>query len=69
MLKFYTSHCFKCKMLSSLMDSKKIEYKEIDDENVYLPIADNSGILSMPFAELNGKIINTKELQEWVTNN
>ena len=42
-MKYYTSHCPKCKVLKTLMDNKKIEYTEIDknideDEKDYLAI-------------------------------
>ena len=66
MIKFYTSHCPKCKVLKKLMDDKKIEYEEIDDENIYLEIADKNNIISMPFAEINERVVNTKELQNFI---
>ena len=66
MIKFYTYHCPKCKVLKKLMDDKKIEYEEIDDEDIYLEIADKNNIISMPFAEINGRVVNTKELQNFI---
>lgn len=66
MIKFYTSHCPKCKVLKKLMDDKKIEYEEIDDENIYLEIANKNNIISMPFAEINERVVNTKELQNYI---
>lgn len=66
MIIFYTSHCPKCKMLKSLMDRKKIEYTEIEDENCYMSIAEDNNIMSMPFAMIDGKIYNTKELQNYI---
>lgn len=49
-----------------LMDKKGIEYTTIDNENVYLPLAELNGIMSMPFAELDGKIMNATDLQAWI---
>lgn len=66
MIKFYTSHCPKCKVLKKLMDDKGIEYEEIDDENIYLEIAEKNNIISMPFAEINERVVNTKELQNFI---
>ncbi len=66
MIKFYTSHCPKCKVLKKLMDDKKIEYEEIDDENIYLEIANKNNIISMPFAEIDERVVNTKELQNYI---
>lgn len=67
MIIFYTSHCPKCKVLKQLMDKKQIEYIEVDDANNYMPIAEDNNIMSMPFAKIDGKIYNTKELQNYIT--
>ena len=66
MIKFYTSHCPKCKVLKKLMDDKHIEYEEIDNENIYLKIAEKNNIISMPFAEIDERVVNTKELQNYI---
>ena len=66
MIKFYTSHCPRCKVLKMLMENNGMEYIEIDDENVYMPIAKENKILSMPFAEVNGIVYGSKELQKYI---
>lgn len=66
MIKFYSSHCPKCIVLENLMKQKGIEYEYIDDEKIYMPLAKENKILSMPFAEINGEIINSKELQKYI---
>ena len=66
MIKFYTSHCPRCKVLKMLMDNNGMEYIEIDDENVYMPIAKDNKILSMPFAEIDGVVYGSKELQKYI---
>ena len=43
------------------MDKKHIEYNEIDDENIYIPIAEKHNIASMPFGEINGKFTPRKD--------
>ena len=65
-IKFYTSHCPRCKVLKMLMENNGMEYIEIDDENVYMPIAKENKILSMPFAEINGVVYGSKELQKYI---
>ena len=65
-IKFYTSHCPRCKVLKMLMDNNGMEYIEIDDENVYMPIAKENKILSMPFAEIDGVVYGSKELQKYI---
>ena len=69
MIKFYTSHCPRCKVLKMLMDNNGMEYIEIDDENVYMPIAKENKILSMPFAEIDGVVYGSKELQKYIVEN
>lgn len=69
MIAFYTSHCPKCKVLKQLMDNKKIKYLEIDDEDIYMQIADENKIMSMPFAYINGTIYTTQELQKYINDN
>jgi len=49
------------------MTNKGIKFEVIDDENIYLSIAELNNIMSMPFAEINGKIYNSKELQKYIT--
>ena len=66
MIKFYTSHCTRCKVLKMLMENNGMEYIEIDDENVYMPIAKENKILSMPFAEIDGVVYGSKELQKYI---
>ena len=66
MIKFYTSHCPRCKVLKMLMDNNGMEYIEVDDENVYMPIAKENKILSMPFAEIDGVVYGSKELQKYI---
>ena len=66
MIKFYSSHCPKCKVLKKLMDEKNIDYQEIDDESIYMKVARENRIMSMPFAEINGNVVGTKELQKYI---
>lgn len=66
MIKFYTSHCPRCKVLKMLMENNGMEYIEVDDENVYMPIAKDNKILSMPFAEIDGVVYGSKELQKYI---
>lgn len=62
----YSSHCPKCNILQKMLDKKNINYEIITDENVYMPIAEQNHIMSMPFAEVNNKIYNTKEFENYI---
>lgn len=66
MIKFYSSHCPRCNVLKMLMNNNGVEYIEIDDENIYMPIAKENKILSMPFAEIDGVVYGSKELQKYI---
>ncbi len=66
MIKFYSSHCSKCKMLEEEMKKRNIDFELIDDEDTYLPIAREHSIMSMPFADIDGKIVNTVALQKYI---
>ena len=66
MIKFYSSHCPRCNVLKMLMNNNGMEYIEIDDENIYMPIAKENKILSMPFAEIDGVMYGSKELQKYI---
>ena len=48
------------------MNNNGMEYIEIDDENVYMPIAKENKILSVPFAEIDGVVYGSKELQKYI---
>lgn len=50
------------------MDKKHLGYEEIDDEAVYLEIAEANNILSMPFADIDEEIYDSKQLQELINN-
>lgn len=69
MIEFFTSHCPKCKVLKQIMDRNKIEYTEIDDEDIYIPLADKYGIMSMPFARIDENICTNQELIKYINNN
>ena len=64
----YSSHCPKCDMIEKILKEKGINFILEEDENVYLPLAEENGIDSMPFAEVDGKIFDIKDLQEYIKN-
>ena len=65
---FYTIHCPKCNVLQDLMKQKNMEFQVIDDEKTVMEVADKYKIRSAPFAEIDGKIYSTKELQDYIRN-
>ena len=65
-IKYYTIHCPKCKILQGLMEKKGISFDVIDDNDTVMEVAEQYGVKSAPFALVNGECYNTKKLQEWI---
>lgn len=63
---FYTSHCPRCTIIKKLMDKNNVKYKEIDNKEIYVPLAKSNNIDSMPFGKINGEIIDAKTLQNYI---
>lgn len=66
MVVLYSNHCPKCRVLEKLMKDKNIKFTLIDSEEEVFKVADENNIVSMPFAEIDGKILSTKELQDYI---
>ena len=60
----YTSHCPVCSMIETIFKNKNINYIIEDREDIYMPIAEENHIKSMPFAKIDGEIMNIKQIQE-----
>ena len=58
----YTTHCPKCVVLEKKLVQKNIEYDVITDKQVII----NKGYLTAPLLEVNGKIMEFKEANDWV---
>lgn len=63
---FYTIHCPKCKILQQLLSDKHLDFEIVDNKDEVLKVADENHIQSAPFAIIDGKCYDTKELQEWI---
>ena len=48
------------------MKEKNIEYTLVDSEDIVLKVADENNIVGMPFADIDGQIFNTKQLQNFI---
>jgi len=58
----YTTHCPKCVVLEKKLVQKNIEYDVITDKQVIM----NKGYLTAPLLEVNGKIMEFKEANDWI---
>jgi hypothetical protein len=53
-------------VLKKIMDEKGMNYTLISDVDVIYDVAEKANINSMPFAEVDGKMLSTTELQEYI---
>ena len=67
-IKLYSTHCMICDMMEGVLKLKNIDYELIDDIDVVEDIARKNDIENVPFAEIEGKIYNIKEMKKWIKN-
>lgn len=58
----YSTHCPKCKVLSSKLNQKNISYEEIND----VELMAQKGFVTVPQLEVDGVVYNFKEAVEWI---
>lgn len=58
----YSTHCPKCKVLSSKLNQKNISYEEIND----VELMAQKGFATVPQLEVDGVVYNFKEAVEWI---
>lgn len=58
----YSTHCPKCKVLSSKLNQKNISYEEIND----VELMTQKGFATVPQLEVDGVVYNFKEAVEWI---
>ena len=62
MVKFYSTHCPKCRVLEAKLKQKNIEYEECNDIEEMLKL----GIQEAPQLEVDGKLMTFSEAVKWV---
>ena len=62
MIKLYSTHCPKCKVLTMKLNQKKIEYVVIDD----IEEMKRQGFRSTPMLDVDGTIYDFAQALEWV---
>lgn len=66
MVTLYSNDCPRCKMVKASLDAKKIPYEIVSDEKQIVEMAEKHGVMSLPFAVIEGIFYGSKELQKWV---
>lgn len=62
MITLYTTHCPKCNVLKSKLDSKNIEYKIVEDVDTM----QNKGFSSVPILEVDNEMLDFVNAIKWV---
>lgn len=62
MITLYTTHCPKCNVLKSKLDSKNIEYKIVEDVDTM----QNKGFSSAPVLEVDNETLDFVNAIKWV---
>ncbi len=60
----YTTHCPKCRVLEAKLNSKKVDFNIIDNEELMI----EKGFQSAPMLEVDDNIMNFGEAIKWVNN-
>lgn len=58
----YSTHCPRCSVLEKKLKQKGIDYNEVND----VAIMEEKGYLSVPVLEVDGKIMDFKEANDWI---
>lgn len=64
MITLYTTGCKKCEVLEKKLSQKNIEYVKIDDINLIKA----KKILSVPWLEVEGQMMDFSKANEWINN-
>ena len=60
----YSTHCPKCNVLSQKLNSKSIQFEEINDVETMQSI----GIKTVPMLEVDGVLMDFGKATQWVNN-
>lgn len=60
----YSTHCPKCEILATKLKSKDVDYEEVNDTDIML----SKGFMQLPMLEVDGKLMNFVEANNWINN-
>jgi glutaredoxin len=67
LITLYSNNCVKCKIIKKQLEEKGIKYEIVEDMDAILAEAKEHGISSMPFAKINGEILELQALQKYIS--
>lgn len=62
MIKMYSTHCPKCRILETKLNQKNIQYEECNDVGEML----SKGIETVPVLEVDGQLLDFGKAVKWV---
>lgn len=62
MIKLYSTHCPRCKVLVAKLNQKNVKFEEITDINTM----EKLGIMSVPMLLVDDKLMDFKEAVTWI---
>lgn len=62
MIKLYSTHCPKCKILTIKLQQKNIDFTEIDD----MAVMQSLGFRSAPMLSVDGQIMDFNKALAWI---
>lgn len=62
MIKLYSTHCPKCKIIEKKLSDAGIDYEEINDTELMLSL----GIKDVPVLEIDGDLMDFKTANQWI---
>ena len=66
MIKLYTIHCPRCKILEMKLKQTNLEVETIDDEDTVVSVGNEHGIRQAPFMEVDGEYLKFEDAIKFV---
>lgn len=66
MIKFYTIHCPKCKILEMKLKQTNLEFETIDNEDEVVHVGNEHGIRQAPFIEVDGEYLKFEDAVKFI---
>ena len=66
MIKLYTIHCPRCKILEMKLKQSNLEFDTIDDENTVINVGNEHNIRQAPFMEVDGEYLKFEDAIKFV---
>lgn len=66
MIKLYTIHCPRCRILEIKLKQSNLEFETIDDEDTVVSVGREHGIVGAPFMEADGEYLKFEDAVKFV---